>query len=343
MSNSDNPKNGAAFQREVLDWFEKEFNKSFELEKKLLIGNPSKEHKFDIVDEEDTIAIECKRYTWTRTGNVPSAKMGAANEAAFYLRLLPLSYTKYIVMMRTYCARHQESLAEYYYRTYKHLLGSIIVAEYDPDKKEMRFLQEQAQLNSTLDYYNQNASQFASGTMNAEMMDVQDSFVKYLPSKSRILDFGCGSGRDTKYFLDKGFLVDATDGSVELCRLASEFTGISVRQMLFSELDTIDVYDGIWACSSILHCPKAELEDVFHKMICALKDGGIIYTSFKYGEFEGERHGRYFTDFTEETFREFILKFPELKIVEECVSADVRPGRDDERWLNLILRKTATT
>ena len=134
MSNSDNPKNGAAFQREVLDWFEKEFNKSFELEKKLLIGNPSKEHKFDIVDEEDTIAIECKRYTWTRTGNVPSAKMGAANEAAFYLRLLPLSYTKYIVMMRTYCARHQESLAEYYYRTYKHLLGSIIVAEYDPDK-----------------------------------------------------------------------------------------------------------------------------------------------------------------------------------------------------------------
>ena len=341
MSNSDNPKNGATFQREVLSWFENNYGKSFELEKKLLIGNPPKEHKFDIVDEKSTVAIECKRYTWTRTGNVPSAKMGAANEAAFYLRLLPLSYTKFIVMMRTYCSRHQESLAEYYFRTYKHLLGNIIVAEYDPQHKEMRFIQDQKHNNSTLDYYNQNANQFATGTMNAEMIGVQDSFVKYLPSKSRILDFGCGSGRDTKYFLNKGFLVDATDGSAELCRIASELTGISVRQMLFSELDTIDVYDGIWACSSILHCSKEELADVFHKMIRAVKDGGVIYTSFKYGEFEGERRGRYFTDFTEESFREFSNRFPELKIVEEHVSADVRPGRGDEKWLNIILRKQA--
>ncbi|MBR7020318.1 MAG: class I SAM-dependent methyltransferase [Lachnospiraceae bacterium] len=194
---------------------------------------------------------------------------------------------------------------------------------------------------TTINYYDQNAETFVKGTVDVEFTDVQDRFAALLKTGDHILDFGCGSGRDTKYFLNKGFVVDATDGSAELCRIASELTGISVRQMLFSELNASDIYDGIWACSSILHCPKSELEDVFHKMIRAVKNGGIIYTSFKYGEFEGERRGRYFTDFTEETFQEFILKFPELKIIEERVSTDVRPGRGDEKWLNIILRKQA--
>ena len=92
MSNSDNPRNGAIFQRQVKEWFQEHYEKSFELEKKIPIGDPAKEHKFDIVDEAGTIAIECKRYTWTETGNVPSAKMGSTNEAAFYLTFLPESF-----------------------------------------------------------------------------------------------------------------------------------------------------------------------------------------------------------------------------------------------------------
>ena len=195
----------------------------------------------------------------------------------------------------------------------------------------------------TLDYYNQNATAFMEGTVNVEFTDTQDRFLTLLPDGAHILDFGCGSGRDTKYFMSKGFSVDATDGSEELCRIASELTGISVRRMLFTELNAVDVYDGIWACSSILHCPKEELKDVIRKMIRATKDGGVIYTSFKYGDFEGERNGRYFTYFTTEAFHEFMLEFPKLSIEQEWVSADVRPGRGDEKWLNLILRKTATT
>lgn len=195
----------------------------------------------------------------------------------------------------------------------------------------------------TIDYYNRNADAYVDSTVNVEFDSVQERFLRLIPSGGFILDFGCGSGRDTKYFMSKGFSVDATDGSEELCRIASELTGISVRQMLFSALDAVDVYDGIWACSSILHCPKQELKDVLCKMIRAVKDGGVIYTSFKYGEFEGERNGRYFTYFTTEAFHEFMLEFPELSIEQEWVSADVRPGRGDERWLNLILRKKTTT
>lgn len=194
-------------------------------------------------------------------------------------------------------------------------------------------------MDKTIEYYNQNADMFAQGTRLVDFTIVQERFRKMLPAGSRILDFGCGSGRDTKYFLEKGCQVAATDGSAELCRLAGSFTGIKVKEMLFQELDEIGVYDGIWACSSILHLPKPELLPVIRKMCIALKDNGVIYTSFKYSNFEGERNGRYFTDFTEDTFQKFIKVIPELTLEDQWITLDVRPGRGEEKWLNLILRK----
>ena len=194
-------------------------------------------------------------------------------------------------------------------------------------------------MDKTIEYYNQNADMFAQGTRLVDFTVVQERFSKMLPVGSRILDFGCGSGRDTKYFLEKGYLVEATDGSSELCKLASDFTGIEVKEMLFQDLDASGKYEGIWACSSILHLSKKELLPVIRKMCDALKDKGVIYTSFKYGDFEGERNGRYFTDFTEDTFCEFMKEIPELMIEEQWITSDVRPGRGEEKWLNLILRK----
>ena len=192
----------------------------------------------------------------------------------------------------------------------------------------------------TIDYYNQNAKNFIENTQNVDMHLAQDKFLQLLDSQSSILDFGCGSGRDTKYFLEKGYHVTATDGSAELCKLASAFTGIEVKEMLFQELDDINKYDGIWACSSILHLPKKELFPVLRKMCIALKSAGVIYSSFKYGDFEGERNSRYFTDFTEDTFRDFIKDIPELTIEDHWITSDVRPGRGNEKWLNLIIRKS---
>lgn len=195
-------------------------------------------------------------------------------------------------------------------------------------------------VNKTLNYYNQNADSFIEGTVSVNFKEVQDKFLQLLPGK-KILDFGCGSGRDTIYFLKSGFDVTATDGSEELCKYASEYTGIQVKQMLFQDLDDVDYYDGIWACSSILHLSKNELRIVMNKMSRALKSGGIIYTSFKYGNFEGERNGRFFTDFTIDEFTDFVKDVKEMVIEEYWITGDVRPGRGDERWLNLILRKIA--
>ena len=196
-----------------------------------------------------------------------------------------------------------------------------------------------ADIDKTLKYYNENAQSFASGTVSVKFTKVQDKFLEKLNPDAYILDFGCGAGRDTKYFLSRGYQVDAVDGSEQLCRIASEYTEIKVRQMLFQELDEKEKYDGIWACASILHLPKKQLREVLKNMYAALKSKGWIYTSFKYGEFEGERNGRYFTDMTEETFAKLIQDMDELEIEEQWITSDVRPGRGEEKWLNLILRK----
>ena len=197
-----------------------------------------------------------------------------------------------------------------------------------------------ADIDKTLKYYNENAQSFASGTVSVKFTEVQDKFLEKLNPDAYILDFGCGAGRDTKYFLSRGYQMDAVDGSEQLCRIASEYTGIKVRQMLFQELDEKEKYDGIWACASILHLPKKQLREVLKNMYAALKSKGWIYTSFKYGEFEGERNGRYFTDFTIEGFKEYLQDIPELQIEEYWITGDVRPGRGEEKWLNLILRKS---
>lgn len=194
-------------------------------------------------------------------------------------------------------------------------------------------------LNKTINYYDINAKEFVEGTLNVDFKATQDKFINKLPAKGYILDFGCGSGRDTKYFLAKDFNVEAIDGSIELCKIASEYTNIKVRHMYFNELSIVNKYDGIWACSSILHLSLDDLVDVFKRMSKALKDEGIIYTSFKYGDFSGERNGRYFTDMTEDSFAKLIANVDNLKVEEQWITADVRPQRGNEKWLNLILRK----
>ena len=110
--------------------------------------------------------------------------------------------------------------------------------------------------------------------------------------------------------------------------------------MLFQELDDFEKYDGIWACASILHVSKDALPDVLMRMYRAVKPGGIMYISFKYGTFSGMRNGRYFTDFTEETFRAFLDECPGFTELEHWVTADVRPGRGEEKWFNVLLEKT---
>ena len=146
----------------------------------------------------------------------------------------------------------------------------------------------------TLNYYNKNAQAFSDSTINVEFSYNQNKFLNGLNQGELILDFGCGSGRDSKYFLEHGYTVEAIDGSEELCKLASDYAGIRVKHMFFQDLQEVEKYNAIWACSSILHLPYAELVDVMKKMVIALKDtessleskilarnGGLNYLDFQ--------------------------------------------------------------
>ena len=135
--------------------------------------------------------------------------------------------------------------------------------------------------NKTINYYNKYTKSFIQTTRSVDFTNIQNKFLSYLPSGAFILDFGCGSGRDTKYFLKRNYNVSAIDGSEEICKEASKYTGIKVKQMLFEELNDQNIYDGIWACASILHLSKSDLFLVFHKMNKALKENGIIYIDAK--------------------------------------------------------------
>ena len=193
--------------------------------------------------------------------------------------------------------------------------------------------------NKTLEYYNEKSDLFAGDTVDLEFSSIQDSFLKYLEPGSLILDFGCGSGRDSRYFMSKGFNVEAIDGSEEMVKIASKVTGLPVRQMMFNELDENERYDGIFACASILHVPYNELPDIFTRLKKAVKKNGYIYVSFKYGDYEGYRNSRYFTDLNEERFAYLLNEVKGLTVIEETITSDARKGREDEKWLNVILRK----
>lgn len=194
-------------------------------------------------------------------------------------------------------------------------------------------------INNTLEYYNRHAEEFMLGTIAVEFEEKQNMLLKYLKPGTHILDLGCGSGRDSKAFIQKGYKVTAMDGSSELCKIASNYIGQKVVCQEFKDLHDINEFDAVWACASILHIPSVDLLNIIGKIANALKIGGYFYASFKYGDFEGERNGRYFTDLTETSLRALVEPFDKLEIIETKITNDVRVGHEDEKWLNTIIKK----
>ena len=192
---------------------------------------------------------------------------------------------------------------------------------------------------STLDYYNQNHEAYYADTVYADVSALYARVEPLLPVGAKIIDIGCGSGRDAKHFMESGYTVTAIDGSPELCKQAEKLLGIPVPCLLFQEIDFDKEFDAAWACSSLLHVPKAELPDVMRRICKALKPGGVFYASFKYGATERVSSGRFFADYTENDLPQLTGSDEELTLVEYWFSADVRKDRANEKWLNIIWKK----
>lgn len=197
------------------------------------------------------------------------------------------------------------------------------------------------EINDTLKYYNENAKSYFENTKNGDMKKIYDRFLILLPKDAYILDFGCGSGRDSRYFIQNGYKVTAIDGSQKMCELAGDYIGQKVKCMTFDELSDVAKYDGIWACSSILHVEREKLPDILRKMMIALKEDGVIYTSFKSGTQCEIKEGKYYNNLTRELFDDVMKKAcTNLEVVDYFENSTVsNVNRPPTVWGNYLIKK----
>jgi len=187
-------------------------------------------------------------------------------------------------------------------------------------------------------YYAVNAASFYESTVNIDMTALYDEFLPLVKGNGLILDAGCGAGRDSQFFIEQGYTVQAFDASKELASLASKLIKQPVQQALFQTFKSQNKFDGIWACASLLHVPMSELSEVLERLISLLTTQGVFYCSFKLGNEEMIRNGRRFTNLDENSFEKYIVGLPAY-IVKQWRTGDLREGRESEQWLNVILQK----
>lgn len=192
-------------------------------------------------------------------------------------------------------------------------------------------------LNKTIAYYNQHAMEYFAETVQVDLGKQRDVFLLVLPPGGQIMDLGCGSGRDSRYFLEKGFAVDALDASKELCKLAQQFTGIPVQCCTIQEWEPEKSYDGIWACASLLHLEREDLQVFFKNCHWFLKKNGIMFVSAKEEIKTGiDEKERFFTNFDETLIRELVYDDPRYEMMRLWRTQDGL-GRKT-KWINMLVR-----
>lgn len=191
---------------------------------------------------------------------------------------------------------------------------------------------------NTIRFYDDNADEYARSTVGIDMSSFYEPFLARLPSGGRILDAGCGSGRDTKAFLGRGYAVTAFDASEQMAAAAAQNTGIEVGVQRLQNVEYDQNFDGVWASASLLHLPRAEVPDAVRRLAKALRLDGVLYASFKSGIGEQVEDGRLFTFFTKQELRKLFRAISLLSLERLWTTKDSRPNRC-EQWLNVLATK----
>ena len=193
---------------------------------------------------------------------------------------------------------------------------------------------------NTLDYYNKNSEEYFNSTLNVDITNTYKPFLKLVPKDGKILDLGCGSGRDSMNFMKLGYEVTSVDGAKELAKKASVLLGKEVIVSTFEELELKEKFHGIWACASLLHIKREDLKTVLNNLYNNLEDNGVFYMSFKYGEKEYvDDKNRYFNCFTDESIIGFINENTKYNILGLYITEDKLGRVNEVKWLNLICNK----
>lgn len=191
---------------------------------------------------------------------------------------------------------------------------------------------------STEQYYNEHAAEYSARTIAADMSHLHDRFLSMLPSAGRILDAGCGSGRDLRVFSERGFRAEGIDASRALAEMAQAYSNTQCKVGRIEDIAAKGCFDGVWACASLLHLSKAKLIPALCRLQQALVPGGIMFASVQEGEGdELMSDGRYFAFYRLEEFL-LTVKSAGFSVVNAWISDDVLQTRPGTRWINVIAR-----
>lgn len=189
-------------------------------------------------------------------------------------------------------------------------------------------------------WYDRNASDYISRTQFVDLHHLYQRFLAYIPDGGRILDAGCGSGRDSLAFQTMGYDVTAMDASIEMVRHTSELLRKQAHLLRHQDVTFREAFDGVWSMASLLHVPQAELPGVLARYRDALVPGGVLFVSFKHGDGERFADERLFTNQRHASFARLIETIPDLALLDASIDLDTRPGRTGDEWFSAICQRT---
>lgn len=192
---------------------------------------------------------------------------------------------------------------------------------------------------ATIRFYDLHAEVYANKTVFLDLTDAYAQFREFVPS-GRILDAGCGAGRDTRFFIENGYVVIAFDASREMVRKCQEYPHAYCLQRSFSEITFKEEFDGVWACASLLHLPRDKARLAVTRLTTSLKPEGVMFVSVKHGEGNRWEKDRYFEFYNDETIHRLFDHDPRLKLIKlwNSTAPDLNGG-GEVKWLNALLRR----
>lgn len=194
----------------------------------------------------------------------------------------------------------------------------------------------------SIDYYNRFAKEYYEKTVSATMEGQLKQFTELLPVGGAVLDLGCGSGRDSLFLVEEGFDVTSLDGAKKMCELAQIHVGHEVLNLTYDQLDFNEVFDGIWACASLVHEEPDKLPVTLQRVFDCLKSEGVMYMSFRHGDFIGFNSDINFYAYTEATFGNILeqcIGKQNIEMIDVFITKDTREEFLDNEWINIYIRK----
>lgn len=191
----------------------------------------------------------------------------------------------------------------------------------------------------TIDFYNQNSERYDKTTFSLKLEIPWIEFTSRVKPSGRILDVGCGSGRDMRHFIDLGYYVEGIEPSREMAKIARSRTGAIIHEIAAEQIDFNSQFDGVWACASLLHVDRSKMEETYNSIMRSLKHSGVFYFSLKSGVgIVRKEDGRLFANYSSNEIEELVAARSDAKSFVSWESSDAL-NTINTKWLNFIVVK----